>query len=160
MLLPGVLARGFAYHHADAGAQTVMLTRWLCDDEKNMLPPSATTNLGVGAFVVNARSEALVILERYSHAADFWKLPGGAVDVDEELSSAAEREVKEETGVDCTFESVVAARHLHGYRFGRGDIYHVCVMRARDESQVCCVMIFFQFHALILNPASSMHRRV
>lgn len=59
-----------------------------------MLPPYAHTTLGVGAFVVNEKEEALVILEKFSHAPDFWKLPGGAVDVDEELTVAAEREVK------------------------------------------------------------------
>ncbi len=30
----------------------------------------------------------------------------------------------------ATFESLVAFRHLHAFRFGRGDIYNVCVLRA------------------------------
>ena len=74
--------------------QTLVLTKWLAVNDKNMLPPYAHTTLGVGAFVVNEKEEALVILEKFSHAPDFWKLPGGAVDVDEELTAAAEREVK------------------------------------------------------------------
>jgi hypothetical protein len=74
--------------------QTLVLTKWLAVNDKNMLPPYAHTTLGVGAFVINEKEEALVILEKFSHAPDFWKLPGGAVDVDEELTVAAEREVK------------------------------------------------------------------
>ncbi len=30
----------------------------------------------------------------------------------------------------ASFESLVAFRHLHAFRFGRGDIYNVCVLRA------------------------------
>jgi hypothetical protein len=32
--------------------------------------------------------------------------------------------------VTASFESLVAFRHLHAFRFGRGDIYNVCVLRA------------------------------
>ena len=74
-----------------------------------MLPPYAHTTLGVGAFVVNEKEEALVILEKFSHAPDFWKLPGGAVDVDEELTTAAEREVKV-----CVFCSLIVFSAEHG----------------------------------------------
>lgn len=54
----------------------------------------------------------------------------------EDLSAGAEREVKEETGIDAKFESLVAFRHMHDFRFGHGDIYNVCVLRALDPKQV------------------------
>jgi ADP-ribose pyrophosphatase YjhB (NUDIX family) len=78
-----------------------------------------------------------VVTEKFSpYGADFWKLPGGAVDRNEDFAPAAEREVKEETGVDATFQSLVAFRHMHGFRFGMADIYNICVLTALDDNQV------------------------
>jgi 8-oxo-dGTP pyrophosphatase MutT (NUDIX family) len=36
---------------------------------------------------------------------------------------AAVREVKEETGIDARFQSIVAMRHSHNVQFGRDDLY-------------------------------------
>jgi hypothetical protein len=42
----------------------VMLTRWLPEDEENKLPPNASHQVGVGAFVLNERREVLVVQEK------------------------------------------------------------------------------------------------
>lgn len=60
-----------------------MLYRCLTTDHD--IPPYAHTNLGVGAFVINDKTnEVLVIKEKYSNAAanatTRWKLPGGHVE--------------------------------------------------------------------------------
>ena len=34
--------------------------------------------------------------------------------------------MKEETGIDCRFKSVLSFRHTHGLQFGRSDLYFVC----------------------------------
>ena len=44
----------------------------------------------------------------------------------EDLEEGVVREVLEETGVRTRFEAVVCMRNLHGYRYGKSDIYFVC----------------------------------
>lgn len=51
---------------------------------------------------------------------------GGYVNLGEEFSDAAVREVLEETGVRSTFSSVLTVRHSHNIQFGRSDVYIIC----------------------------------
>lgn len=55
-----------------------------------------------------------------------WKIPGGLSNLGENIEEAAIREVKEETGIDCQFHNVLAARHTHNIQFGRSDLYFIC----------------------------------
>lgn len=73
------------------------------------IPPYAHHMVGVGGMVVNDKDELLVVQEKFA-AFTQWKLPGGYVDPGEDLWTAAVREVKEETGVDTEFDSLVAMR--------------------------------------------------
>ncbi|RUS78072.1 hypothetical protein EGW08_014152 [Elysia chlorotica] len=120
---------GFDYHHAQAGS--VCLTKWLQPDIPNHIPGYANHYLGVGGFVVNAKNQVLAIQERYhvTNNVSLWKLPGGLADPGEELAETAKREVFEETGVPCEFICLLAFRHMHNYRHGCSDFYHVCLMK-------------------------------
>jgi ADP-ribose pyrophosphatase YjhB (NUDIX family) len=68
--------------------------------------------------VVNSRNEILCVRELRSNYRK-WKIPGGLAELGEQLDEAAIREVLEETGVPCSFMSVLGVRHTHGMQFGR-----------------------------------------
>lgn len=56
-----------------------MLTCWLPRDVPSPLPPNASHQVGVGAFVVNEKREVLVVQERLGplRGKGVWKLPTG-----------------------------------------------------------------------------------
>ncbi|PVD31329.1 hypothetical protein C0Q70_06741 [Pomacea canaliculata] len=127
-LVPLLTEMGFDFHHAQPGY--VMMTLWMCDNHPNELPEYANQYIGVGGFVVNEKNQLLVMQERYGqNKKSPWKLPGGHANKGEDLIDTAQREVLEETGVECEFVSLLAFRHQHNYRFGCSDIYFICVMR-------------------------------
>ena len=63
---------------AGAGG-TVILNRWLPENEESRLPIFAHTMVGAGAIVKDDNDRILVVQERYKKVL-FWKLPGGYVD--------------------------------------------------------------------------------
>ena len=57
---PAVHDHGFGFHHAEP--TYVMLTRWLPGDaEENHLPPNASHQVGVGAFVTRGDGKVLLV---------------------------------------------------------------------------------------------------
>jgi 8-oxo-dGTP pyrophosphatase MutT (NUDIX family) len=142
-LVPVAVRAGFEFHSAETGGLT--LTAWVAPHEKNALPPGPAHFIGVAGFVLNSRDEVLCVRERSGPSArlsDFWKLPGGLVDRQEDLAAAAVCEVLEETGLQCDFERLATVQEIHHSqkygglaRAGTTDLYCVCVLRARDERQ-------------------------
>ena len=123
-LIPVAVQAGFTFHHA--GREYLMLTRQLCP--KAFVPPYASHYIGAGGVVLNNEDELLVVWER-AHSRNgrrYYKLPGGALYQGEHLVDGVIREIREETGIEAKFESLVCFRHWHGYRFGKSDIYFVC----------------------------------
>ncbi len=53
----------------------------------------------------------------------------GLVDAGEDISTAAEREVLEETGVRAKFSAVLALRQAHGFAFGKSDFFFVVALK-------------------------------
>lgn len=126
-LVPIAVGFGFSFHHAEPGM--VMMTLPLATDSH--IPFYATHNVGGGAVVIDKNSRILVVSERFrrDRSRPFYKLPGGSLDPQENLVTAVEREVAEETGVRTKFEGVVCIRHRHQFRFGRSDLYIVCRLK-------------------------------
>lgn len=122
--LLGVLAEnGFDFHSARRGSVTMNAFLW---DGDSTLPPGPTHQVGVGAVVSRTYegvTQILVVQEKSGPAArhSFWKVPTGLVDFGEDVPSAAIRELKEETGIDATFDSVLGIRHL--YHSNKGDLF-------------------------------------
>lgn len=50
------------------------------------------------------------------------------------MKDAAMREVKEETGIDTVFESMVTLRHTHNMMFGNSDIYVIIKLKATTNT--------------------------
>lgn len=81
LVAPAVQGHGFEFHHAEPGY--VMLTRWLPEEDENKLPPAASHQVGVGAFVMNAEGQVLVVQEKNGplRGQGVWKMPTGLVQV-------------------------------------------------------------------------------
>lgn len=105
-----------------------MLTRWL-PSTPNTLPLYTSHFVGVGGFVVNDKRQILVIQEKNGPAVGRWKVPGGMVDPKEDIPDAAVREVLEETGIPCQFQSIVSFRQHHRAQFGKSDLYFICFLK-------------------------------
>ncbi|MFB6112426.1 MAG: NUDIX hydrolase [Halobacteriaceae archaeon] len=61
-----------------------------------------------GAWVIDEDGHALMI--RHAESPDQWGVPGGGHEPGETMAETARREVREETGVDCTLTDVIYAR--------------------------------------------------
>ncbi|MDR1932157.1 MAG: NUDIX domain-containing protein [Spirochaetales bacterium] len=122
-LIPAAVALGFVFHHAQEDVLQMTLTLI----PGSFIPPYATHYVGAGGVVLRGDGQLLVVSERYKQfPGRRLKLPGGALQTGENIGAAVVREVKEETGIQARFESVICLRHWHGYRYGKSDIYFVC----------------------------------
>lgn len=123
-LIPIAVEAGFVFHHC--GQEYVMMTRQLAKGA--FVPPYATHYIGAGGVVLNERQELLVVWEKTHRQSGrkYYKLPGGALHQGEHIVDCVQREIREETGIETRFESLVCFRHWHGYRFDKSDIYFVC----------------------------------
>jgi 8-oxo-dGTP pyrophosphatase MutT (NUDIX family) len=123
-LIPVAVNTGFAFHHS--GTDYLMLTYQLVAG--SFIPPFATHYIGAGGVVLNDNQELLVVWEKIHRISrrHYYKLPGGMLQPGEHLIDGVKREIYEETGIRTQFESLSCFRHLHGYRFGKSDIYFIC----------------------------------
>ena len=64
--------------------------------------------IGVGAIIMN-RNKMLIVKRANEPAKGLWSVPGGVVELGEQLYEALKREVKEETGLEVDIERLVAA---------------------------------------------------
>jgi 8-oxo-dGTP pyrophosphatase MutT (NUDIX family) len=125
--VPIAVNMGFTFHHAEK--EHVMMTTWLSEEENHM-PPNASHQVGVGCVVISPDKKLLLVQERSGllKGTGIWKLPTGLVEAGEDIPLAACREVKEETGVDTTFVSLLCFRQSHNVSFGKSDLFFVCIL--------------------------------
>ena len=122
-LIPVAVDAGFLFHHSTTRELTLLYSL----TPEPVFVPSATHTVGAGGVVLNDHRELLVVWEAADRASpNRYKLPGGYVDPGENICSAVEREVFEETGVRSRFEAVVCVRHWHINLFGSSNLYFVC----------------------------------
>ncbi|MGF1753782.1 NUDIX domain-containing protein [Vibrio makurazakiensis] len=91
------------------------------------VPFIPTHTLGAGALITNDNNQVLVIREQ---GRTEFKLPGGHIELAEEIAEAVVRETYEETGIKARFESVVGMATRHPYQFGKSNLYFVCRLTA------------------------------
>lgn len=139
-LLVAAQALGFQVHHAER--DYIMLNRWLAPGDSR-LPTNASHSVGVGAVCVNDNNEILVVQEETGPAAGvnrgaggFWKVPTGLVEQGEDISTAALRELVEETGVEAEFVAVAAVREAHRGLHGKSNMYFVCVCKPLTQELI------------------------
>ncbi|KAH7545386.1 hypothetical protein FEM48_Zijuj01G0088000 [Ziziphus jujuba var. spinosa] len=127
-LVPAAVDEGFSYHHAEP--EYLMLACWL-SQTKQVLPSYATNRVHIGAFVMNDKREVLVVKESRGmfKRMDLWKFPTGFAEDGEDISEAAKREVKEETGIDSEFVEILAFGHRHEQFHGKSNLFFVCMLR-------------------------------
>ena len=121
---------GFEFHHAER--EYIMMTQWLPHDQPNTIPPNASHQVGVGAFVFDPESKRVLVVQEKNgplKKTGVWKMPTGLVQQGEDIIEAAEREVAEETGVVATFQAVLAMRQAHGFAFGKSDMFFVVALK-------------------------------
>jgi ADP-ribose pyrophosphatase YjhB (NUDIX family) len=102
------------------------------------IPSYATHQVGVGGLVLRPSPtghDVLIVKEAREQFVNM-KLPGGLAEVGEDFGAAAVREVKEETGVDTVFESLLTIRHQHKVQFNRSDIYVIALLKAGPSSAI------------------------
>ena len=84
-------------------------------------------------MVINSKNEILCVKELRNNYRP-WKIPGGLAELGEHLDEAVIREVKEETGIECTFQSILGVRHTHKVQFGRSDLFFVCRLKPVEDT--------------------------
>ena len=123
--IPIAIKRGFYFHSCDENY--VLVVKRLIPNA--IVPTAANHTLGVGAVVIHD-DKLLVIKERISNMG--FKLPGGHIDNEEMISTAVQREVKEETGIDVEFDSIISLGHFYPHQFHKSNLYILCIANAKS----------------------------
>jgi 8-oxo-dGTP diphosphatase len=112
--------KGFFFH--SCAENYILVVKRL--KQNAIIPTAANHTLGVGVVVINENNQLLVIKERISTVG--YKLPGGHIDDGEMISTAATREVLEETGIEVEFESIISLGHFYPHQFHKSNLYILC----------------------------------
>ena len=120
------LQMGFEFHNCEA--QRTTLTYQVKKDAYIPVPPTHT--IGVGAVVINAKNELLMVRDRIHTSHSIYKLPGGMLEHAQSLEEGVVREVWEETGIKAKLIKMVSILNSHPYRFNKSNMYIVFHLEA------------------------------
>lgn len=121
-LIPLLVTFDFTFHNCNP--KNITMVKKLIKNP--IIPTSANHTLGVGAIVMHD-NKLLVIKDKIIQK---YKLPGGYIDNQENISEALIREVNEETGVKVKFQSIVSLAHMFPSQFEQSNLYIVCKAKA------------------------------
>lgn len=127
--VPVCVDLGFTCHHANE--RYFMMTKWF-PDSLPKFPTFGTHNVGVSVLVVryrDGRPQLLMVRERYAKKEWNWKCVSGGVELGEFIPDAAERELREETGLAGKFVTLIGVWNRKNTKFGRGEIHFGCLVR-------------------------------
>jgi 8-oxo-dGTP diphosphatase len=96
--------------------------------------PRVAADVAVFAFLDGAMN-VLLVRRRYEPYERYWALPGGLLEPDETLEEAAERELREETGVTDTYMEQLAT-FSEVDRDPRGRVISCCYLALVDGGRV------------------------
>lgn len=115
--------KGFFFH--SCGEDYILLVKRLKTNA--VIPTAANHTLGVGIVVINEKNELLVVKEKISNVG--YKIPGGHIDDKEMITTAALREVYEETGIKIEFEKIISLGHFYPHQFHKSNLYVLCLAK-------------------------------
>ena len=96
--------------------------------------PRVAADVAVFAYL-NGAMHVLLVRRRYEPYESYWALPGGGIEADETLEEAAERELREETGVTDTYMEQLAT-FSQVDRDPRGRVISCCYLALVDAARV------------------------
>lgn len=124
-IIPLLANHDFVFHHCNERELT-MVKKLI---ENTAIPTAVNHTLGVGAVVIDD-NKLLVIKDRLWKK---YKLPGGYIDNNENISQALQREVFEETGIKIELDSIVSLGHFSQSQPGKSNLYVVCNAKALSK---------------------------
>ncbi len=120
------LSLGFEFHNCET--KRVMLTFQVTKNA--YIPVSPTHTIGVGAVVINAKNELLMVRDRIHTSHSIYKLPGGMLEHAQSLEEGVVREVWEETGIKAKLIKMVSLLNSHPFTFNKSNMYIVFQLEA------------------------------
>lgn len=67
--------------------------------------------IGLGVYILNRENEVLLLHRRGNHGAGTWSAPGGHLEYGESFEECAEREAKEEAGIEVSDLEFIGVRN-------------------------------------------------